>query len=57
MSNLRKVVEKLKGSAANVLIYGETGTGKEVIARQLRRTLADGSLAPFVAIDSSTIQS
>ena len=53
---LRKIIAKLQSSAANVVITGETGTGKEVVARQLRGVLADGSLAPFVTIDSSTIQ-
>lgn len=55
--NLRKMLEKIRASQASVVIYGETGTGKEVVARQLRRALPNGSLAPFVAIDSSTIQS
>lgn len=54
---LRKTIERMRGSDANVLITGETGTGKEVVARQLRRTLTDGTLAPFVAVDSATIQS
>jgi two-component system response regulator AtoC len=54
---LRKIIEKVRMSPANVVIHGETGTGKEVVARQLRRSLPDGSLAPFVAVDSSTIQS
>lgn len=55
--SLRKTIEKLRNSSANVVIHGETGTGKEVVARQLRKTLPDGSLAPFVAVDSATIQS
>lgn len=54
---LRKIIERVKASPANVLITGETGTGKEVVARQLRKALPDGTLAPFVAVDSSTIQS
>jgi len=54
---LQKTIERIRMSPANVLIYGETGTGKEVVARHLRKTLPDGSLAPFVAIDSATIQS
>jgi DNA-binding NtrC family response regulator len=54
---LRKMIEKVRVSPANVVIHGETGTGKEVVARQLRRTLPDGALAPFIAVDSSTIQS
>lgn len=57
LNKLRKIVEKVKTSTSNILIYGETGTGKEVIARQIRQQLADGSLEPFVAVDSATIQS
>lgn len=53
---LRRTIEKVRESNANVLITGETGTGKEVVARLLRKTLPDGSLEPFVAVDSSTIQ-
>jgi DNA-binding NtrC family response regulator len=56
MISLKKMIERIRQSPANVLITGETGTGKEVVARQLRQSLSDGSLAPFVAIDSSTIQ-
>ncbi len=54
---LKKSIEKIKMSSANVIITGETGTGKEVIARSLRGNHSDGTLAPFVAIDSATIQS
>ncbi|MEK7690776.1 MAG: sigma 54-interacting transcriptional regulator, partial [Bdellovibrionota bacterium] len=57
IERVRKLLTKVQASRANVLITGETGTGKEVVARQLRGTLPDGTLAPFVAIDSSTIQS
>jgi two-component system, NtrC family, nitrogen regulation response regulator NtrX len=54
---LRKMIDRIRLSRANVVITGETGTGKEVVARQLRSTLDDGSLAPFIAVDSATIQS
>lgn len=54
---LRRTIEKLRESDVNIVITGETGTGKEVVARQLRRILPDGTPAPFRAIDSSTIQS
>lgn len=54
---LRKKIEKFRASTATVVITGETGTGKEVVARQLRGVRADGSLMPFVAVDSATIQS
>jgi two-component system nitrogen regulation response regulator NtrX len=57
MKDIRKVIEKIKTSQANVIITGETGTGKEVVARQLRTVRKDGSLLPFVAVDSATIQS
>ncbi|OFZ21540.1 MAG: hypothetical protein A2X94_05395 [Bdellovibrionales bacterium GWB1_55_8] len=54
---LRRTIERIRQSPANVVITGETGTGKEVIARLLRGTLPDGTLAPFISVDSSTIQS
>ena len=57
IQKIRKQVEKARNSPAPVLIFGETGTGKEVIARSLRKTNPDGSLEPFIAVDSSTIQS
>lgn len=53
---LRKTIDRMRQSSADIVITGETGTGKEVVARQFRGTLPDGTLAPFVAIDSSTIQ-
>jgi len=57
IQKIKKQIEKAKNSPAPVIVFGETGTGKEVIARSLRKTLADGSLEPFIAVDSSTIQS
>ncbi|TVQ79301.1 MAG: sigma-54-dependent Fis family transcriptional regulator [Bradymonadales bacterium] len=57
IEQLRRMIEKVKNSWVNVVITGETGTGKEVVARSLRPTDAKGNLQPFVAIDSSTIQS
>lgn len=57
MQNLRRTVERMRKSQANVLITGETGVGKEVVARQLRAVGPDGNFAPFIAVDSATIQS
>lgn len=53
---LRRQIDKARNTQANVLITGETGAGKEVVARLLRRE-RNGDLEPFVAVDSSTIQS
>lgn len=57
IQKIKKQIERATNSPAPVIIFGETGTGKEVIARALRRTLPDQSLEPFIAVDSSTIQS
>jgi len=57
MQEIRRMVERLRRGDGNVLITGETGTGKEVVARQLRGQSADGALLPFIAVDASTIQS
>lgn len=51
---LLKLVEKFQKSTANVLITGETGTGKELIAKLLRRE-TDTGFEPFIAVDSATL--
>lgn len=48
---LRAVIRKAANSSLNVVITGEPGVGKEVVARML----GGGSGRPFVTIDSSTI--
>lgn len=57
IQDLHALIERFRKSPANILITGETGTGKEVVARLLRGTHPDGGLCPFISIDSSTIQS
>jgi DNA-binding NtrC family response regulator len=57
MELLQRKIVKVRESSANVIITGETGTGKEVVARSLRKTMLNGSMEPFIAIDASTIQS
>ena len=55
VADLRATISRLQTVQGNILITGESGVGKEVVARLLRRRLVDGSLEPFVAVDSSTI--
>lgn len=57
IQQLKKQLEKIKtATSMNVLITGETGTGKEVVARQLRMKDSTGFYLPFIAMDSATIQ-
>lgn len=50
MSTLREMISIARGVNANVLIEGETGTGKELVARALH-----GGAGPFVALNVATI--
>lgn len=47
-----RMVEKLGRCRWPVLLLGETGTGKEVVARAIHNVLGDG---PFVTIDCSSM--
>jgi DNA-binding NtrC family response regulator len=54
---VRKLLEQaahLRGRSANVLIVGETGTGKELLARYIHR-LEDNPRRPFVAVNCAAI--
>lgn len=52
MKQLQRLIDKLGRSRWPVLILGETGTGKEVVARSIHHVGADG---PFVTIDCSAM--
>ena len=54
MVEIFKIVGKASQTKASVLIYGETGTGKELIARALHDNSPRGS-APFVAINCAGV--
>jgi DNA-binding NtrC family response regulator len=54
MQDIMRLMEQAAPSAASVLITGETGTGKEVVARTLHQ-LSPRSGRPFVAINCSAI--
>jgi DNA-binding NtrC family response regulator len=54
MQKVRLLVEKVAVTDANVLITGENGTGKEMIAREIHR-LSHRSGSPMVTVDMGAI--
>jgi len=54
MGEVMRVVEKVAPTEANVLISGENGTGKELIAREIHnRSVRSG--APMITVDLTTV--
>src|SRR5208283_3257403 len=54
MQEVMRIVEMAAPSSASVLITGETGTGKEIVARTIHK-LSPRNSGPFVAINCSAI--
>ncbi|CAN0601086.1 unnamed protein product, partial [Ectocarpus sp. 12 AP-2014] len=54
MQRVMKVVERVAATDATVLVRGENGTGKELIARELHR-LSERATAPLVSVDLGAI--
>ena len=54
MQDVMRIVEMAAPSSASVLITGETGSGKEIVARTLHK-LSPRANGPFVAINCSAI--
>ena len=54
MRNVRSLVLDLSESVASVVIQGETGTGKEIIARALHST-SKLSAGPFIALNCAAM--
>lgn len=54
MEEINQIVKKIAGSDASVLILGENGTGKEVVAREIHR-LSERNKEIFVKVDLGAI--
>ena len=54
MRQLRGIVEKVARTDANILITGENGTGKEMLACEIHR-LSERGKAPLVTVDMGAI--
>ncbi|NOY25502.1 MAG: GAF domain-containing protein [Oligoflexia bacterium] len=54
MKRIFKVMRKISPTDLSVLVLGETGTGKELVARELHR-LSDRARQPFVSINCGAI--
>ena len=54
MQDIMRIVEQVSPSSASVLITGETGSGKEILARTIHK-LSPRAERPFIAINCSAI--
>ena len=56
MNEIREMIAKVAPTQARVLITGENGTGKELVARQLHE-LSSRSYSPFIEVNCAAIPS
>lgn len=56
MQHIRQMINKVASTSARVLITGENGTGKELVARQLHE-LSQRSYSPFIEVNCAAIPS
>lgn len=54
MQQLKRLIEKIAPTDSSVLILGETGTGKELVARRIHE-LSQRSTMPFVAVNCGAL--
>ena len=55
MQQLFKELGQVAAARASVLIVGETGSGKELVARALHASQHEGTAQPFVAVNCSAL--
>lgn len=54
MQHLRRMIKRVAGTEATVLVTGENGTGKELVAQELHR-LSHLSSQPFIKVNCAAI--
>ena len=54
MQRVKKLIEKIAPTDSAVMILGETGTGKELVARRIH-DLSERDTAPFVAVNCGAL--
>ena len=54
MSAIHRTVDKIAATTASVLITGENGTGKDVLANEIHRR-SDRSMKPMVCVDAGAV--
>ena len=55
ISNISKTIEKLSAAESRILITGQTGTGKELVARKIHKH-SSRSEKPFVVFNAALLQ-
>jgi two-component system response regulator AtoC len=54
MERLRGLVQRVAASDISIVLYGETGVGKEVLAREIHK-LSDRATKPFVGLNCAAL--
>lgn len=54
MTRLKEMIQKIAATSSRVLITGENGTGKELVAKEIHRQ-SDRAEAPFIHVNCATI--
>ncbi len=55
ITKVKKIIDKLSTSESRVLIYGPTGSGKELVARKIHKN-SDRSKEPFVILNAALLK-